>query len=509
MLPMIRKLLKDSFSSAMVPFVKIGITFIMAPVIVHALGNYDYGIWEIVFSIIAYMEFLDFGLMPAIVRNVARHRALKDPRELNRIFSSALVFFLPVGLLMAGGLLLFSCWAPELFLKGPNPGSSKYAFFFLIVGIQVFFVFVGSVFDCYLEGLQLYSLRNSTTILFSVVGAVIMYPLLKNGGGLLMLATVNTCGISLRYLLYGALLSSRKFGGFKFRIRDVSRQTINGLFSFGFKSFVWALSLRIATLTDPLIIGAYLGAAIVPFYMIPSNFIGQARGLIWSVTRIFLPVFSGLDALDEKEKTRTLYFGASRFMLGIIVPLVGGICMLGPSFLAHWMGHEYAEKGVMVLYIIAAAHLVQWLNPFSRRFFTAIDKHEILARVGIIGALVNLGLSFVLIRFIGKEGVALGTLLPVLLTEPYLLYKTCQEMESSVTQYLLHVFLPLLLPTTIFVFALKGAMALMPINSLVDVAFLGIWGLGVYIPVFVAVAMKREERQKVYCQIREKVFSGA
>jgi O-antigen/teichoic acid export membrane protein len=506
---MIQKLLKDSFSCVVVPFVKIVITFVMAPVIVHALGNYDYGIWEIVVAIIGYMEFLDLGLMPAIVRNVARFRALKDTDELQRIFSSSMAFFLPVGLLLSGGLIGFSLLAPEVLMKGPDLGSNKYALFFVIISLQVFFVFVGSVFDCCLEGLALYNLRNYTTVVFSVVGATIMYPLLKNGGGLLMLAVVNACGLSLKYLFYGFLLSRDRFGGFRFKTEHISLRTLKGLFQFGVKSFIWASSLRIAILSDPLVIGSFLGAAIVPFYMIPSNLVGQARNIVWSVTRVFLPAFSGLDALDKKEKSRTLYFGASRFMLGIVVPLIGGICILGPSFISHWMGREYAEKGKLVLYIIAAAYLVQWMNPFSRRFLTAIDRHEILAKAGMVSAVLNLGLSITFVQFIGKEGVALGTLLPVLLFEPYFLYKTCQELRCSIAQYARNVFLPLLIPTMFFVVTLVGAKTLIPADSLVGVALLAILSMAVYAPVFVATAMKREERNNVYRRIRQRVFSGA
>jgi O-antigen/teichoic acid export membrane protein len=506
---MIRSLIKNSFSSVTVPVVKTVITFIMAPVIVHSLGNYDYGIWEIAFSLIGMMEFLDFGLMPAIVRNVARYFALNDERELQRIYSTSLTFLFPIGLLSACIFLLVSLFAPDLMIKGAHIGGNKYSVFFVIVSFMVFFSFVGSVFDCYFEGLQLYTFRNNITIFFSLAGSSIAYYLLKNGGGILSLAIVQAGGLSLKYIIYGLLLFRKAYGGYRFRPGYVSRKTFKSLMTFGFKSLIWSLTLRVATLTDPLIIGGVLGAAIIPFYMIPYNFMCQVRNLIWSVTRVFLPAFSVLDALEQKGKSKDLYFSASRFMIGIIIPLVGGVCILGPSFLHHWMGHEYAEKGSTVLYIVAATYFIQWLNPFSRRFMTAIDRHEILARVGVISIIINLPLSFLLVHLIGKEGAAVGTLIPAILAEPYLLHKICKEMESNVAQYSFHVFLPLILPTLIFLVFLKGMMMVIPINSLVDVALLGILGLTVYTPVFAAFAMKREERYKIYCQIRQRVFSGA
>jgi O-antigen/teichoic acid export membrane protein len=503
---MIKKLVGNSLSSAMVPLLKMGITFFMAPLIVHALGNYDYGVWEIVFSVVGYMGILDLGLAPAIVRFVARHYALGDKEELQRIYSSALAFFFPVGLFLSAGLIACSLWAPQFFFKGPGSGSLKYTIFIMIIGIQIFFTFVGSIFDCYIEGLQRYSLRNYSTIIFSVIGAVIMYPLLKNGGGLLTVAVANAFGYSLKNIIYMILLWQSKYGGYRFRRRNVSKKTLRELFAFGLKNFVYAVSLRISTMTDPLVIGAFLGPAVVPFYVIPVNLLGQARNLIWSATRNFMPVFSELHALSEKNKTQSVFFNSSRYALGIIIPVVTGICILGPSFLAHWMGVEYAEKGVLVIYIMAAAYMTNWLNPFSNRFLTGVGRHGIQARIGIVSSLMNLALSLVLVRFVGKEGVALGTLIPALIFEPYLLYKTCKLLESNIMQYSRQVFLPMAMPTICFILVLLGEGKYLPNRSIIDVVIQATIGMAIYVPVFVMLAMKRKERKNVYGQILGKIL---
>jgi len=236
--------------------------------------------------------------------------------------------------------------------------------------------------------------------------------------------------------------------------------------------------------------------------MIPSNFVGQARGLIWSVTKIFLPAFSGLDALNEKEKSRNLYFGASRFMLGVIVPLIVGIVLLGPSFLEHWMGQEYARKGLYVLYIIATVQIFSLMNPFSKRYLTAIDKHEILARIGVMAASLNLLLSISLVQYIGIEGVAIGTLVPTAVFEPYLLYKSCQELGSTVMAYFRSVLLPLAMPVICFVLFLKIVISTVPVQSLFDILWMAIASMLLYVPLFFVFSMKPNERHSVICSFR-------
>lgn len=498
----LKNIIGNSLSNALVPMVKVVITFIMSPLIVRALGNYDYGVWEMVFAVVGYMGLLDLGLMPAIIRSVARYQALEDRSELQRIYSSSMAFLVPVGLCMAFLLIGVAFFTPDLILQGTDPTRQKvYFIFFLIVAVQTFFTFTGTMFECFLEGFQQYNLRNYATIFMSVAGAVVLYPLLKNGGGLITIAAANAVGYTVKYAFYGVMLSRRRFGSFRFRWADVSSPTLKAMFSFGFNNLVYAVSLKISSVTDSLIIGTFLGPAVVTLYIIPYNFISQARTFIWALSRNFMPLFSELDALGEKETAQRLYFRASRFMVGLILPLVIGIVLLGPPFLEHWMGREYAENGRMVLYIIAAAYGVQWLNPLANRFLTGYGQHGIMAKLGIAGSLFNLVLSLILVHFLGKEGVALGTLLPVLFFEPYYLYRVCRILKSTVWIYAQKVLIPLLIPALIIIAAIEGCRMAQPPTSLLQVLCIASIGMSLYLPAFLVFSMTRVERQLVQQKI--------
>lgn len=498
----LRNLIENSLSSVIVPAVKIVLTFIMSPLIVRALGNYDYGILEMVFAVVGYMGILDLGLMPAIVRYVARHQALEDRAELNKIYSSAMAFLFPVGLAMALVLLAIALWAPHLILKGAVAGEhQKYFIFLLLVAAQTFVTFTGSLFDCFLEGFQQYKIRNYATVFMSIAGALVMYPLLKSGGGLITVAVVNTAGYAIKFAFYGIMVGTRRYGGFRFRFADTSYATLKGMFSFGFKSLIYAISLRISTVTDSLVIGAFLGPAVVTLYIIPYNFVAQLRTFVWALSRNFMPLFSELDALGEKAYARSIYFGASRFMVGMILPFIIGIVILGPSFLEYWMGPEYAQSGRVVLYIIAAASTMQWFNPFSNRLLTGYNQHGIMARLGVISSLINLSLSLILVQFLGKEGVALGTLLPTLVFEPLLLYKTCKVLEVSAGYYLRQVLVPVIFPVIVITAALWIMLRYYSPESLLQVIFIATAGMLLYLPAFFRFSLSSDERRLVLSKI--------
>src|SRR6188768_416197 len=69
------------------------VSFFLAPYLVRSLGDARYGIWCVVESILAYFTLFDLGIAACLVRFVARHHAIDERTELNRIVSACLVIF--------------------------------------------------------------------------------------------------------------------------------------------------------------------------------------------------------------------------------------------------------------------------------------------------------------------------------------------------------------------------------------------------------------------------------
>lgn len=488
----------------MVPLLKLGITFVMAPIIIKALGNYDYGIWEIVFSIVGYMGILDLGLQPAIVRYVARYKAIDDGAHLRKIYSSSLLFMSLMGVII---LLVFVAWAflaPGM-LAEKAADSPTYRIFLLIIGVQAFCTFTGSVFECFLEGFQRYNLRNITTIVFVLAGSIAPFYLLQRGYGLLTLALLSTIGFSGKYIVYGVLLAKQRYGGFKFRRSDLSWKAFKELFVFGTQSFVQAVALRISTAMDSVVIGAFLDPVAVTFFIIPANLVNHLRTLCWSMTRAFMPLFSDLDARGESESSAKVFLVSSRYVLGFMLPMLGGICFLGPSFITRWLGAEYADNGRWVLYIFAAAYLVQWINPFSNRLLTGIGKQAILTKISTTSAILNLILSVTLIQFMGKEGVALGTLIPYLVFEPVVLSYTCRHIDKSVWEYLREVVFPLIIPNMIVISLLWGITSSFELKSYPAILSAVVVIIPIYTVLFYVFSIGRDEQRFLIGKIKERL----
>ncbi len=493
---MLRKIIKNSGSNASVMIVKICFSFVMAPVIVKALGNYDYGLWEIVFSVVGYMGLMDMGMRPAVVRYVAKFKAENNRNEQEKVFSTAVIFNGSVGFVCCSILFLWAWLRPEILAQTPA-NTERYVFFLVIIGAQVFFQFPGYIAESFHEGYQRHYLKNNITLINTAVGNSVLYYLLTHGFGLVTLALGNAIGISLKYNIYFILLAQKQYGGFHFSRKNFSPKTLSILVKFGSKTFVQSTASTISSSVTTVIIGFFLGPALVPFYSIPNRLISYSRELSSTITNVFLPVFSHLHATAEKKALRTLYISSTKYIIGLTFPMALGACMLGPAFISRWIGPEYGQKSSILLYILTMAYMLMMMNPLHQRYLTGINRIGFLARIRVLFAISLAVLSSVLVMPLGKEGVALAFLLTSVAIEPYILSYTCKQLGLSTSNFLKSSFLPILLPNLVLVLVLymiQLKYVLMSYKSIFLTAT--VTGL-MYIVMFVYISMSHLERSVI------------
>src|SRR5690554_6028686 len=88
-------------------FLHILIGFIYVPLLLHFLGKSQYGLYQLMGSVIAYMTVMDFGLSGTITRYYSRYLSLDDKKNKANIlalsgliYSTITVFILIVGMIV-------------------------------------------------------------------------------------------------------------------------------------------------------------------------------------------------------------------------------------------------------------------------------------------------------------------------------------------------------------------------------------------------------------------------
>jgi O-antigen/teichoic acid export membrane protein len=435
----------------------------MTSVLVFNLGRYDYGLWEMVMAIVGYMGILDLGIRPTVSRFAAGYIARDDQTELSTLYATAFVYLFGVGVLLASVLALWGLFYPQL-LAEDSADTQRYSLLLLILAAQLLLVFPAYTAESFMEAYQEYYLKNNVTILNSVIGSIILYNFITPANALVLLAAINAAGIGIKYLFYIFYMQYRR-RFLRISPARFSRRKLKELFTFGVKTLIQGISTRIENATDTLVIGIILGPATVPFYSIPANLVNYIRLLTQNLTHVFMPYFSALSATGKREKTIYVYLFGSKLTVGAVLIMAIGAVALGEPFLRLWIGEEIAASAGPIIVLLVAFTILPLLNPYSSRYLTAIDRHAVFAKWSPVAALANLALSIILIYPLGIYGVALGSLLPALILQPYILWYCCRQLDISLHHYLQAVIYPLAIPTFLMIAGLLIARQWYPIDS--------------------------------------------
>jgi O-antigen/teichoic acid export membrane protein len=412
----------------------VGITFVMCPILLRSLGDARYGVWSLVETTVAYFALLDLGIGAAVVRYVSKFEALEDRGQLNRIFSTTLSTFGLLALFVAGVCGIAALvWARPLGV--PEELATDTRWLLLLLGGSVAVELVGGVYGAVLIGLNNFPAKVSIEAGLRVVTAILQLVVIRAGGDIVGLALLGFGGSVLKALLAG-LVSHRCLPSLRFSLSLVRWETLRMLGGYSLQAFVILVAGRISYRSDALVIGAFLAPACITYFVTASRLIEYAKSVVSVAVNALTPAISALDAQGNRQAVRRGYLEGARYVLFLLLPVQMGILFLGGPFLSLWLGPHYAAESYATLAILAVPLGLQAAQSVSSRMLYGIGAIAWLARLAVIQAVINLGMSVALVVPFGIEGVAWGTTIPAIGYSLAGITHTCRLLEISFGQFL-------------------------------------------------------------------------
>lgn len=430
------RILTNVFSNWSNLFISVVVAFIVSPILVNQLGNETYGIWVLIVSLTSYFTILDFGINGAIVRFVSKYKALKDYKSANKIFSTSFAFFSILALVVVTFCAVFAIYFKDIFEI--TTFDQRYLYFvFLIVGIDLALNLIFSVFLGSLKAVGRFVEVNVIAITLNIIKNIIIVILLMKGHSLLAIAVlqlvINSTKFTLQYF------TIQKFASFlHFTIEDINKESFKQLYNYSVYAFIISVAMKIIFYTDSIVIGAILDVSQVTFYAIPTMLMQYLEHFIWAIIAVLLPIISAKDALGDNESNGTLYKVGTKYAMLLCTPVFLVLYFYGDDFIGLWMGTEYKEPSGQVLKILLFGYFFFLAQLIAHGILKGLSKHKILAILLSIEAVANLCLSLYLGSIWGINGVALGTTIPIIVINVFLVpYYTCKELNINYANYLI------------------------------------------------------------------------
>lgn len=389
------------------------IQFLMMPFLIHRLGDTQYGIWVLIISFTGFLGLFDFGVSGSVVKYVAEFRAKGDSDSLRSVCSSAYYVFLAAGVLAFAVSFVMAFGFLHHF-NIPRGEISDARWVTLIIGLQVGLTLPLGFFTGYMRGIQRYDHVAAISLAILLVRSLFIVIAVLMGYRLIAIALAHLVSTMAAGAIR-AIYVFRADPGLKLRPGLITRDTLVTVSRYSFLIFLYYVATRFIFSSGNLVIGYYLTAAAITLYSIPQRLVDELHVVVMS-TGVLQPTVSDLEARSQNARVRRVLVNATKYSMMVVLPVVVIYLVVGDAFISLWMGAKYGEAcyGVLVVLTCAAAAGISQFT--STQVLQGIAKHGGTAYVTLAEAAANVGLSIALVRKCGIIGVAVGTLVPMLLS---------------------------------------------------------------------------------------------
>lgn len=419
------------------------LSLVLTPIVLHDAGVVTYGLWVTMAALGSYAGLLDAGVSTAAVREIAAATAGGDEERLNELFDAINVFFVGTGVLVCAITIAVVPLIGDV-ISLPR-GTLEVARIALVVeGVWRGISFIGII-----PTIGLYGSGRSDIMAYLGIGFVtatqaaqIVVTVL--GGGLIGLFATSA-GVSLLALGVSWKITGRLGMRRRLRLRFV-RSTMKGLLVQGWHNTLISISGIVSYALDSILIAIILPISQVAPYDIALSTANLSGKLATTGTSLLMPAYAHSHAVNDNARQFKLFSRAVLASMAIAMSMTAALIAFGQPIMALWLGHVPAHT-YEILVAMNLAYLIRLPGRQATVHLTGVGKVRQIARLSLLFAVTNLGLSIAATFWLGPVGPVVGSIPQVVVFEFVVLpMLSCRELGVTITSYLKAAIAPLAAP---------------------------------------------------------------
>ncbi len=372
------------------------------------LGQSEYGLYQLVYSVVSYLSLLSLGFGSSYLRFYSRYKAQNDEDGVAKLNGMFILIFCSISVIciLCGTVMVRNIRT----IFGTGLTESEYATAKVLMELLIInlaLTFPNSVFNCSITAHEKFLFQKLLILLQNLFSPFLTLPLLIMGYGSIGMVSVTT-------LLTFVLLISNMFYCFKklhvrFAFHGLKISLFKEMWVFTFFIFLNQIIDQINWSVDKFLLGRFAGTTAVAVYGVGGQINTLYLQFSSSVSNVFVPKVNRIVAeTNDNTELTTLFTKVGRIQFIVLGLILTGFVFFGMPFVNLWAGEGYgASYAVALLLIIpVTVPLIQNLGIEIQR---AKNMHKARAVVYLAIAITNVFISIPLIKFFGPEGAALGT----------------------------------------------------------------------------------------------------
>lgn len=390
------------------------ISIVYTPIMLRLLGQSEYGLYNLIISLISYLGLLGFGFGSAYVRYYSRYRVNNDQQNIARLNGMFLIVFSAVGVIavLAGVILAINI---DL-MFGEKLAASDLSTAKVLIGIMVLniaFSFPASVFSSYITANEEYVFQKVLEMIITIAKPFVMLSVLLSGYKSIGMAAATTA-LTIIAEIANIVFCLRKLN-MRFVFNEFDLSLMKEMIVFSWYIFINMIIDQVNWNVDKFILGRFRGIASVAVYGLAAQLNACYMSLSNAVSSVFIPRVNRLAAAsDNNNELTSLFTGIGRIQFILLSLICSCFIFFGRAFINMWAGSNYSETYEIALLLMVSS-TIPLIQNIGIEIQNAMNMHRFRSGVYFFIAIGNIFLSIPLARRYGGVGAAVGTAISLLI----------------------------------------------------------------------------------------------
>lgn len=382
-------------AGALLSYISLGINSVIGiiyiPLLLHFLTKEQYGLYQLIGAMIAYLGTMDFGLANTTTRYYSGYLAIGNKeKQQNLLATMGILYAIIAILIVLTGIGLFFTLLPAYTntLTPQEMTIAKYLFGIMLFNIS--FMIPGHIFVAVINSHEKFIFAKTLSLCNIILQPCIVVLALRMKPSVLLVALAQTaCALSV--ILINVYYCFCKLQ-ISFKLHKWDSQFVKEILKFSFFIFLIVLMDLVYIKTGQIVLGAIVGTAAVAIYSVGVQFLMIYRQMSGAIFSVFLPYFSAKAAQgNDMTDINTTFIKVSRLEFLILSLILCGFILYGKTFITLWVGQDFLPA-----YLYSILFMVGWLWISSQNTASLIvqakNKHKGYALLYVLTG----GISFIL-----------------------------------------------------------------------------------------------------------------
>ena len=444
------------FLSYIQMFATIIIGLLYTPIMIRLLGKSEYGLYNIVSSIISLLSILNLGFNAGYIRYYSKYKKEDDQVSISKLNGLFLMVFTIIGIIaLFCGLFLMN-HLTLVFDEGLTVEEYKIAkVLMLLLTINLAVSFPMGVFANIISAHERFIFLKGIGIIRTVLGPLVTLPLLLMGYRSIAMVTVTLAinlAVDFIYCFYVLCILKNKFVFHSFE-----KGLLKNLFIYTFFIALHLITDMVNYNIGKILLGRFQGTEQVSIYSVGYSLYSYYMTLGLPAVTMFIPkihstVETETDQAQQRDKLTKIFVDVGNLQYLILAMIFTGLIFFGQPFIKYWAGEGY-DKAYFVALLLVLAGTPDLIQNVGIEIQRAQNKHKFRAWIYLAMAVINIVISIFLCQWYGAVGAAIGTAISLILVQGVViniyLHKKCNLNVVAFWKSILRKSVGLIIPVAV------------------------------------------------------------